>query len=51
MLFHLMEDPQEQIDLAKRYPKRVKELRAIIEKEAPGKGVGKKRIDKKQLGF
>ena len=51
LLFHLMEDPQEQIDLAKRYPERVKELRAIIEKEAPGKGAEKKRIDKKQLGF
>ena len=51
LLFYLIEDPQEEMDLAARYPERVKELRAIIEQEAPGKGVGKKRIDKKQLGF
>ena len=51
MLFYLNEDPSERNDLAKRYPKRIQEMRAILEVEAPGKGWGSKRIDKKQLGF
>jgi len=36
-LFHLAEDPIEQNNLAGLYPEKVAELRAILEKEAPGK--------------
>ena len=36
-LFHLAEDPGERVDLAAQYPEKVKELRAILAKEAPGK--------------
>jgi arylsulfatase A-like enzyme len=36
-LFHLAEDPIEQNNLAGLYPQKVAELRAILEKEAPGK--------------
>jgi len=36
-LFHLAEDPMEQNNLASQYPEKVKELRAILEKEAPEK--------------
>ena len=36
-LFHLAEDPGERNNLAGRYPNKVEELRALLEKEAPGK--------------
>ncbi|MCZ6672960.1 MAG: hypothetical protein O7C75_08470 [Verrucomicrobia bacterium] len=36
-LFYLAEDPQERNDLSKQFPEKVKELRALLHKEAPGK--------------
>ena len=36
-LFNLTEDPGEQRNLASHYPEKVRELRAILEQEAPGK--------------
>lgn len=36
-LFYLTEDPQERNDISKQYPEKVKELRALLHKEAPEK--------------
>ena len=51
LLFHLTEDPAEENNLAAKYPNRVKEMQEIIAEVAPEKAVGKKGLNKKQLGF
>lgn len=51
LLFHLTEDPGEQHNLAAVYPERVAEMRAIIQKVAPEKISGAKKMGKEQLGF
>ena len=51
LLFHLAEDPGETRNLAALYPDKVEEMRQIILRIAPEKATGKKKLDKKQLGF
>ena len=51
LLFHLTEDPGETRNLAALYPDKVEEMRKIIFQVAPEKATGKKKLDKKQLGF
>lgn len=51
LLFHLLEDPSERIDLADAYPEKVDAFRRIIEEVAPEKAAGESKTNKKQLGF
>ncbi|MFD2257731.1 arylsulfatase [Luteolibacter algae] len=51
LLFNLGEDPEETTNLAADYPEIVADMQGIIEKVAPEKSSGDKKINKKQLGF
>ena len=50
-LFNLADDPGETQDLATKYPARVKQMLAILKKEAPEKFTKKYLSQKAQLGF
>ena len=51
LLFDLSTDPGETTDIAAENPEKVEELRRIILDVAPEKAIGRKQLDKKQLGF
>ncbi len=50
-LFNLSEDPGETTNIAARHPEKVTEMKRIISSVAPEKAVGRKQLDKNQLGL